>query len=175
MTFLKSTTRAGVKTILGTDRLKASAGDEHAKMRLGIVPDAEDVKESGPVEFSARYHGKKGYLYLSSLPVSTTTAIATTTALAYVISFSTESTFLKLESRSSVFQLPVADIVELKKIGGLGWKGKLVVGWALERELADGLEIVDRMGHTYTLTAIPLRDELFNRLIAIGGQKWESW
>jgi len=25
------------------------------------------------------------------------------------------------------------------------------------------------------LTAIYLRDELFNRLVAMGGQKWESW
>lgn len=58
---------------------------------------------------------------------------------------------------------------------GLGWKAKLVVGWALDREVADGLEIVDKLGNHYVVTAMVLRDELFNRLIAMGGQKWEAW
>lgn len=63
----------------------------------------------------------------------------------------------------------------LKKLGGLGWKAKLVVGWALDRELADGVEIVDKNDNHYIVTAMVLRDELFNRLIAMGGQKWEAW
>ena len=63
----------------------------------------------------------------------------------------------------------------LKKIGGLGWKAKLLVGWALDREIADGLEIVDKLGNSYVVTAMVLRDELFNRLVAMGGQKWEAW
>ena len=69
----------------------------------------------------------------------------------------------------------MGDIMELKKVGGYGWKAKLVVGWALNREVADGLEIVDRKGNVIKLTAMPLRDELFNRLVAMGGQKWECW
>ena len=60
-------------------------------------------------------------------------------------------------------------------VGGYGWKGKLVIGWALEREVLDGLEITDRQGKKYVLTAIKGRDELFNRLIAMGRHKWESW
>lgn len=55
----------------------------------------------------------------------------------------------------------------LKKLGGLGWKAKLVVGWALDREVADGLEIVDKLNNHYIVTAMVLRDELFNRLIAM--------
>jgi len=74
-----------------------------------------------------------------------------------------------------VFSVAIGDIKEIKKIGGLGWKAKLVVGWAMDREIADGIEIVDREGGKWTLTAIYLRDELFNRLVAMGGQKWESW
>jgi len=65
--------------------------------------------------------------------------------------------------------------VELKKMGGYGWKAELVVGWALDREVANGLEIFDRRGNSWKVTAMPLRDELFNRLVAMGGQKWESW
>jgi hypothetical protein len=45
----------------------------------------------------------------------------------------------------------------------------------MNREVADGLEIVDRNNNVIKLTAIPLRDELFNRLVAMGGQKWECW
>jgi len=54
-------------------------------------------------------------------------------------------------------------------------KAKLVVGWALSREIADSLEILDKQGNRWVLTAMVLRDELFNRLIAMGGQKWEAW
>lgn len=64
---------------------------------------------------------------------------------------------------------------EIKKVGGLGWKTKLVVGWATSREIADGLLIVDKEGRETHITAIALRDELFNRLIAIGAQRWEAW
>lgn len=73
-----------------------------------------------------------------------------------------------------MWSIAIADIAELKKVGGLGWKAKLVVGWALEREVADGMEILDRQGNQYAITAMLLRDELFNRLVAMGGQKWEA-
>jgi hypothetical protein len=45
----------------------------------------------------------------------------------------------------------------------------------MEREVNDGLEIVTRGGERYKITAVPLRDELFSRLVAMGGQKWEAW
>ena len=48
-------------------------------------------------------------------------------------------------------------------------------GWALDREIADGMEIVSKTGEVFTITAMALRDELFNRLVAMGGQKWEAW
>jgi len=66
-------------------------------------------------------------------------------------------------------------IQEIKKVGGLGWKTKLVVGWATDRDIADGLLIVDKDGNEKQLTAIALRDEIFNRLIALGKQMWEAW
>ncbi len=60
-------------------------------------------------------------------------------------------------------------------MGGLGWKTKLVVGWATSRDIADGLLIVDKQGNQKQLTAIVLREELFNRLVALGAQMWEAW
>jgi hypothetical protein len=69
----------------------------------------------------------------------------------------------------------VEEVEEVKKVGGLGWKGKLVIGWSLEREVVDGLWVKSRKGEEWGWTVVERRDELFNRLVAIGGQRWESW
>ncbi|TAQ85817.1 hypothetical protein B7494_g5863 [Chlorociboria aeruginascens] len=152
----KSATKGGVETILGTDRLKAAAGAEHAKNRLGVLRSGPDVP-AGPVDFPARYRGKKGHAYI------------TATATSPAISWTTEK-----EDIDPVWSVAIADIRELKKVGGLGWKTKLVVGWATDREIADGLLIIDKDGGKKQLTAIALREELFNRLIAMGSQIWEA-
>lgn len=49
------------------------------------------------------------------------------------------------------------------------------MGWATSREIADGLVITDKDGNKKQLSAIPLREELFNRLISMGAQMWEAW
>lgn len=168
LNFFKSTTRGAVSTAIGADRLKASAGSEHAKNRLGAVPSRKADLTSGPVEFKARFKGHRGHVYL------------TTKATIPCVAFSSDSSIEKIgtverEDLHPKWSVPIGDIRELKKIGGYGWKAKLVIGWAMEREVADGLEIVTREGETIKVTAVPLRDELFNRLIAMGGQKWEAW
>jgi hypothetical protein len=73
------------------------------------------------------------------------------------------------------FSVQIDEIVELRKIGGLGWKGKIIVGWALSSEIADGLEITTVTGDRIRLTAMPRRDEVFNRLVSLGKQQWEMW
>ncbi|KAK3314334.1 hypothetical protein B0H66DRAFT_568264 [Apodospora peruviana] len=168
MGFFKGTTKGFVKTAIGTDTVRAKAGSHHAKDRLGVVPPPTEVPVSGPVEFKARYEGKKGNIYLS------------TTATPPMLAFSTKETHEKIAGHERddlhpIWSIPVSEIVELKKIGGYGWKAKLVVGWSLDREVKDGLEIVTERGERYKVTALPLRDELFNRVIAMGGQKWEAW
>ncbi|CAD6893209.1 unnamed protein product [Tilletia laevis] len=73
-----------------------------------------------------------------------------------------------------LFSLQIEDIAEITKRGGLGWKAKLLVSWAMESDIADGLEIVTKTGEKYTITAIPRRDEVFNRLIALSpNTNWE--
>jgi hypothetical protein len=57
----------------------------------------------------------------------------------------------------------------------LGWKSKIIVSWATDKEIADGIIIRDKEGREYHITAIALRDPLFNRLIAVGEQMWASW
>ncbi|KAF2262598.1 hypothetical protein CC78DRAFT_569622 [Lojkania enalia] len=166
--FFRGTVKGGVETTISTDKLRAKAGSEHAKNRLGAVLKPNTNLTSGPVEFKARFKGSKGHVYI------------TTKATIPCVAFSTDSTIEKIgtlerEDLHPIWSVPVGEISELKKIGGYGWKAKLVVGWAMGREVADGLEIVTRKGESWKVTSMPLRDELFNRLVAMGGQKWECW
>ncbi|KAK3167256.1 hypothetical protein OEA41_010382 [Lepraria neglecta] len=164
--FFKGTTKTGVETKFGIDKARAKIGSQHAKDHLGVLPKNNDPEFSGPVDFKGRYKGSKGWIY-----ISTNVDVPT-------VSFSNKSsdgTGLEPENASAKFSIPIQEIRELKKIGGLGWKAKIVVGWATGKTVADGLEIVDKYGDTYKVTAVRLREELFNRLVAMGGQKWESW
>lgn len=166
--FFRGTTKGAIKTAIGTDKARAKTGSSKAKDRLGVVPHPQHDRISGPVEFKARYKGHKGHVYITTM--STIPAVA----------FSTDSTIEKIGSQEREdlhpsWSIAIGDIAELKKFGGYGWKTKLVVAWALDREVADGLEITTKVGDVFKITATPLRDELFNRLVAMGGQKWESW
>ncbi|KAI0010744.1 hypothetical protein F4779DRAFT_283646 [Xylariaceae sp. FL0662B] len=170
--FFRGTTKGAVKTVLSADHARAKAGSHRAKNRLGAVPRANADLASGPVDFKARHEGCKGHVYIttkSTIPAVAFSADATTTI---------EKIGGSAEQREDLhprWSIAVADITELKKIGGFGWKARIVVGWSLGREVADGLEITDRTGRVTRITALPLRDELFNRLVALGGQKWEAW
>jgi len=184
LSIFKSTTKATVETALGADRLKASAGSTAAKNRRGVIPKPKSVpEEAGPVDFPCRYKGKKGVLYVSTS--ATTPCISFSYTGAAAEGTSKVKSFLKhgttkhandnedpreiIGSEDAgetgshlkpVWSCQIKDIHELKKIGGLGWKGKLVVGWALDTSVADGLEIVGRGGHHWQVTAIQLREEV---------------
>lgn len=168
LNFFKNTTKGAVKTTIGADNVRAMAGSHHARDRLGALPKPTADKRSGPVEFKARYNGARGNVYI------------TTKATIPAVAFSTDKTIERIgaqerEDLHPIWSVAVGEIKDLKKIGGYGWKAKLVVGWSMGREVADGLEITTRTGEMHRITAVPLRDELFNRLIAMGGQKWEAW
>jgi len=163
--FFKGTAKTSIETKLGVDKVRAKVGSEHAKNHLGVLPKPSEQTPTGPVDFKARHNGNKGWVYITSG--------ATVPTVSFSRSASDGSGIT--EQKNAEFSVPIQDITELKKVGGLGWKAKLVVGWATGRNVADGLEIVDRSGKTWKLTACQLRDPLFNRMIAIGGQKWESW
>ncbi|KAG8525769.1 uncharacterized protein KY384_000529 [Bacidia gigantensis] len=163
--FFKGTTNAGVQTKFGLNKTKAHIlGSAEARERLGILPqNMANEEPSGPVDFKSRYKGSKGWTYISTI------ADVPTVSFSYQ---STDGSGVHHESKAK-WSIPIDEISEIKKIGGLGWKGKIVVGWATGKQVADGMEIYTKGGDTYKVTAIRLRDELFNRLIAIDGQKWE--
>lgn len=62
---LKGATKGSVGVILGTDRLKAAAGAEHARNRLGVLRSGPEPL-SGPVRFPARFQGKRGHAYITT-------------------------------------------------------------------------------------------------------------
>lgn len=184
--FFKGTSKGGVKTAIGTDTVRAKVlGSRHAKERLGVVPPKKGHADvaSGPVEFKARHGGKKGHVYLGTAATPAVVAFSTETHNDLATEVAAGGGVVKGHEEQgddkrmvhAMWSVAVADIVELKKFGGYGWKAKLLVGWSLERKIEDGLEIKTTGGKSYRITACPLRDELFNRLIAMGGQKWEAW
>ena len=158
MNLLKGTTKGGVHTLLTADKAKAVAGGKHAKNRLGVVKDKSPWPDRGPVVFPSRCKGKKGY------------AMITTTATTPAISWTPD-----MDDVKPLWTTTIGDIAELRKVGGLGWKSKIIVGWSMGREIVDGIIIRTKQGDEFHLTAISMRDDLFNRLIAMGNQMWESW
>lgn len=170
--FFRGTTATGVEGKRGFDRVRATIGSRHAKNRVGVLRSkGKSSSPVGPVKFDARYKGKRG------------TVIIDSTCEPSVLYFTTDSPQddqLELKNRknnSVLFQIPVTEIQEMKKLGGLGWKGKLVVGWAMgSKEVVDGLKIVGKdPKQSFQLTAMGTRNQLFNRLIAIDGQVWVSY
>ncbi|KAK9572877.1 hypothetical protein V6000_003590 [Aspergillus fumigatus] len=168
--FFKGTTATGIEAKLAVDRVRAQAGSTHAKNHVGILrKKGEETLPYGPVEFDARYKGKRGNVVIDS---------SKQPPLLY---FTTDPTVIqgdyRLDSRKKgtvLFTIPVTEIQEMRKIGGMGWKGKLAAGWAVGcKEVVDGLVIIGEHPHdSYQLTAMSTRNELFNRLVAIDGQFW---
>ncbi|EWZ90664.1 hypothetical protein FOWG_08259 [Fusarium oxysporum f. sp. lycopersici MN25] len=158
MNFIRGTAKGGVTTALAADKAKAKAGAHHAKNRLGVVKGQEPYPLTGPIRFPARYKGKKGHAYITA--TATTPAVSWTTELGDV---------------KPAWTVTIGDIKELKKMGGLGWKSKIIVGWAMGSEIVDGLMIRTKDGQEHHLTAVSMRDQLFNRLISMGNQMWEAW
>jgi hypothetical protein len=154
---LRAVTGGGIHVFLATDKVKAAVGVRHARNRLGVVEPQNINPLAGPVRFPARHKGRKGHAYI--------TMTATSPALSWTSS---------LKDVNPAWTIPIADIVDVQKVGGLGWKSKIMVHWALEKEVVDGVILKTARGEEYHLTAVTLRDELFNRLISAGPQMWES-
>lgn len=160
---IKDTLKVTVQGAMVADYVRAIAGSERSKLRLGAVGRKPERETDGPASFTARHHGKKGHVIV--------TASATQPCVSFVRH--KDSPFV---NEKPIFTIAIDDIPEIRKIGGYGWKGKLIVGWVLSSEVADGIEITDKSGAIRRLTAVPRRDEVFNRLIAVSPkQYWESW
>ncbi|PYI21218.1 hypothetical protein BO99DRAFT_380649 [Aspergillus violaceofuscus CBS 115571] len=171
--FFRGTTATGIESKLAVDRAKAAVGSKRAKGRVGVLRKKGQITlPSGPVQFDGRYRGKRGVLVIDQSQSPPLLYFTTDQSV------QVDDPTLAGRSKSSVlFSMPVTDIREMRKVGGLGWKGKLVTGWAVgSKEVVDGLNLVGVLPEqNYQLTAMKTRNQLFNRLVAIDGQVWASY
>ena len=173
----KTTTKGAVETKLTSDSLKATLGSKHAADKLGVLPARSELRKQsreGPIEFKSRYRGRKGAAYIDS-SVSPASGKRPASPCVYFTTHLDGNEIVESMPSDPDWAVSIADIAEIKKVGGLGWKGKIVVGWATNREVKDGIEIVARDGARYRAMAMKERNELFNRLVAMGQQVWESY
>ncbi|KAJ1330844.1 DUF3292 domain-containing protein [Microdochium nivale] len=223
--------RAAARVAVAADAVRAKipltgSRSRSARMRLGAADgddDDGDEDDKGddvaggnsavlaPVEFKARYDGKKGFLYLTTaddggeggpslcftrsrgvtVPAMTPEDSDDTTdsehdqkmdiasgapaAGSASVTKTHADSLQAIGTPQPVWAVPVDEIAELNKFSGYGGKAKVLAGWALDTPVKNGLQIIDRHGTVRLVTAVPRRDELFNRLCAMGGQRWEVW
>lgn len=158
---LRGGVKYSIEAALGADRFKAAVtSSEKSRDRLGVISDTKGVpRDSGPVSFKCRYQGKKGFLMIDNMVQGTPRVYWSKDEL---IGDRGEGLGGRGVGEKKEWELRVDQIVELKKVGGLDWKAKAVVAWATEREVADGLEIGGVGGMKFRITAVQLREELFN-------------
>ncbi|OGE50047.1 hypothetical protein PENARI_c018G11885 [Penicillium arizonense] len=170
--FFRLTIATAIKGHIAFDRAMAIAGSAHTKNLIDMLQKRHFAATPyGPLKFDAKYERKRGAAVIDS---------SKEPPILYFTTYQSSGLDdLRIESRkkgSVLFQIPVTEIKELKKTEGLGWKGKLIVELtAGSKEAADGLVIAgDELGQSYHLTGMRSRNQLFNRLVAIDAQFWES-
>jgi hypothetical protein len=164
--FCRGTTATGVETKLAVNRPLAAVGSRAAKDHLGILPKkGQPTSPRGPSEFRARFQGKRG------------AAVIDLGVEPPILYFTTDpgNELSEQKKKDVLFSIPIQDIQEVRKVGAMGWKGKILVGWAeSQKEVIDGIEVIGKdQNQSYYITAMKSRDELFNRLVSIGSQIWE--
>ncbi|TGO15620.1 hypothetical protein BTUL_0038g00510 [Botrytis tulipae] len=153
---LKANTKASVETKLAVDHVRAKAGNEKAKGQLGILPKKENLIYAGPSEYKARYDGKKGWLYITGNSII----------------FSHKE---RGDRSSLAVEIPFAEIKQLKRVAAFSAKAaEVAADWGTDKDLLGSVEINGLNDKTWKFTALPERDELFNRLVAISGHRWEN-
>jgi hypothetical protein len=159
--FFKGNTKAAVETKLAIDHGRAKLGSEKAQGHIGVLPKAKNVVYAGPSEFKCRFQGKSGWVVIQENP---------SPVLIFTHDDPRPGASAKLDI---VFTIAVQDIQRLKRATAfVSTAIESAVGNATDKELLASLEIEDKTEKTWRLTAVPERDELFNRLVAMGGQMW---
>lgn len=170
--FVRRTIATAIKGHIAFDRALAIAGSAHTKNLITMLQSKPfSSKPFGPLKFDAKFMKKRGAAVIDSTKEP---------PLLYFTTYQSAGLDdLRIESRkkgSVLFQILVTEIQELKKTEGLGWKGKLIVELtAGSKEAADGLVIVGKEeGQSFHLTGMRSRNQLFNRLVAMDAQFWQS-
>ena len=156
MGFFKHGSKRAVTLFHKTDRLRASRGSTRAQARLDLGQTTREVPDAGPYKFPARYNGEAGYLHLATA--------ATTPSVAWQSHD---------ENLKTAWVVMINDIADISKVDGMSFKTKHFVQWALDKKSVMGLKLTMSTGQCHHLDPVVRRDEVFNRLIAMGNQIWE--
>ncbi|KAI9653333.1 MAG: hypothetical protein M1829_001318 [Trizodia sp. TS-e1964] len=160
----KGSTKAAVKTKLAVDHAKAAVGSEKAKGHLGVLSKQKDLIYAGPSKFKGRFDGKEGWVLIDD-------------SVEPHLLFTADDPPQYGSSRdfSPASKIKIGDIKRLKRATAFSsMPGEMIAEWSTSKELLGGIEINDRFDKCWRFTALPERDELFNRLVAISSQKWEN-
>jgi len=167
----KGNTKAVVETKLAVDHVRATAGSHKARGHLGVLPEKKNLIYSGPREFIARFDGKKGWLSITS--PSSSSKEERRLIFTTLNPRNQPSTIDISNQNQAEWSIEIRNIHRLKR--ATAFVSKMIeraVDWNEEAELLGSLEIEDEGGKTWRFTALTERDELFNRLVAVGNQKW---
>jgi hypothetical protein len=163
--FFRGATKGVVDAKFGSDHIRAKAGSEKTKDCVGVFIKPEDLTYAEPDRFKARFEGKSGWVY-----------IIEGAAPRLLFSIQTPDHNGRSNKIDPIFEIPVGDISMLKRSAASVKKPlEKAVEWSSSnKELLTSLEFEDRFGQSRRFTALLERDELFNRLVAIGDQHWEN-
>ncbi|KAK2623524.1 hypothetical protein QTJ16_007078 [Diplocarpon rosae] len=167
--FFKGNTKSTVETKLALDHVRAAAGSSKAKGHLGVLPKPENLIYAGPSYFKARYDGKQGWLYITQGPDP---MLIYTTQDPRASSVKAEQGNSRLRAE---VEIEINGIKRLKRATAFMSKpAEMAADWSSGKDLLGSVEVEDKTGHVWRFTAIPERDELFNRVVALAGQTWEN-
>ena len=162
-----------VRVSAGIDRVRGKLGSEKARERVSFIPSHRDQDSHiRPYEFEGHFEGRGGRFCIESYLSSPCITFSKTS---HTVSGSNKKTASDCTESSVSWKLAIEEIAELKKLPAVGFKTAVAAGLGVGKELKTTLRITDTSGQEHMLTALTSRDELFNRLIAIGAQHWELW
>ncbi|KAJ5633298.1 hypothetical protein N7490_009637 [Penicillium lividum] len=160
--FFKGSAKSLVETKLTIDHVRATAGSQKAKDRLGVLPKAQSIIYAGPSEYQCRFEGESGWAVITHSPRLS------------VLFTRDDPRLVSSTKLDRVFEIAVNDIYRLKRTAAFENSGlEAVVAFSSDEKLLASLEIENEDEKTWKLTVVPERDELFNRLVAAGNQRWE--
>ncbi|KAK5259383.1 hypothetical protein LTR96_011964, partial [Exophiala xenobiotica] len=154
--FFKGDAKAVVETKFAADHVRAAMGSEKAKGHVGVLPKSTSIIYAGPSEFKCRFEGKQGW------------AVITESASPSVLFTRDDPRPKSSKKLESVFEIAVKDLKRVKRATTLANPAaESLAAVSSDKELLASLEIEDQNEKLWRLTAMPERDELFNRLVAI--------
>ncbi|KAJ5936536.1 hypothetical protein N7466_002986 [Penicillium verhagenii] len=161
--FFKGNAKFFVEAKLAIDHVRAATGSQKAKDHLGVLHQTNSIIYTGPSEYQCRFEGKHGWAVITESPKPS------------VLFTRDDPRLMSSTNLKPVFEIAVEDIKRMKRATAFASSAvEAVVALSSDQKLLASLEIEDKEERSWRMTVMPERDELFNRLVAAGSQRWEN-